>query len=301
MKISAFSCLRNGVKFDFPFIESISSLLPIADEIIIAVDPGEDNTWEELKKLSDKVGNEKIRLIKSVWPIDDDGKLTGGKIISEQSNKALDACSGDWCIYLQADEVLHQAEIELLRTTMMTELDNADVEGILFDYFHFYGSYNVVQKTRNAYRREVRAIKRSSGGQSIGDGQSFRKPDGQKLRVVRPGVHIYHYGWVRPQDVMKAKTLEMDELYHGKSDAQSREPHTGKNYIYKRFWGLKTFRGTHPKVMEKRIKSMNWNWDLKSSPFFWEWRDLKKILSDGFEKLTGIRPFEYKCYRLIKR
>ena len=224
-------------------------------------------------------------------------------ILSEQTNLALKKCEYDWCLYLQADEVLHEADsTQILKAVHQSE-SRPQVEGLLFDYLHFYGSYDVVQKTRSAYRREVRVVRKSSGAQSVGDAQSFRKQDGTKLSVVACGARIFHYGWVRTPEAMKEKTFFMDQLYHGDPDpehAQNKIPHTGDNYRYKKIWGLRLFQGTHPQVMQRRIQSQGWSWDLKNSPLIFSWKDLTKVLLDLFEAATGFRLFEYRSYKKIK-
>jgi hypothetical protein len=178
------------------------------------------------------------------------------------------------------------------------------VEGLLFNYHHFYGSFDVVQESRSTYRREVRAVRRSVNSKSVGDAQSFRKSDGSKLSVVLSGGRIFHYGWVRKPEAMKEKTFFMDQLYHGDPSKQNlikRTPYTGDNYRYKRFWGLKPFLGSHPSVMNDRIKSKGWHWDLKNSPFEFSLKDSKKIALDCVEKMTGVRLFEYQSYRLLRK
>ncbi len=304
MKISGFTLVRNGVKFDYPFTESIRSLLPLVDELIVNVGYGDDNTLEVIEGLKKtETGGEKIQIFQSEWPLNDPEKKRGGKILSEQTNLALDRCTGDWCIYLQADEVLHEADHDIIKEALREANDRPEIEGLLFNYIHFYGSFDVIQKTRSAYRREVRTIRRSSGARSVGDAQSFRKADGSKLNVILIAARIFHYGWVRTPDAMKEKTFFMDQLYHGapkESDAKTGTPHTGDNYRYKKFWGLKRFNGTHPEVMKPRIQSKGWSWDLEHSPLVWNAKDLKKIVLDSIEAATGIRLFEYRSYRLIR-
>ena len=39
MKISGFTFVRNGMKYDYPFLESINSLLALCDEVIVAERP----------------------------------------------------------------------------------------------------------------------------------------------------------------------------------------------------------------------------------------------------------------------
>ncbi len=297
MKISGFTIIRNGIDFEYPFQESIRSLLPLVDELIINAGVGTDQTCEVLERFSNSEGSAKIKLIHSKWPLDDPQKKKSGLILSEQTNLALNQCKGDWCLYLQADEVLHEKDHFLIRRLMKRHLNDPKVEGLLFNYQHFYGSYQVIQQTRSAYRREVRAFKRNSGAMSVGDAQSFRKSDGKKLKVIHSDARIFHYGWVRSPEKMKTKTHFMDQLYHGENHGD--KPHSGGNYRYKKFWGLKQYNGSHPRFMKKRIAEKDWNWDLENSEIAWEIKDIKKIFSDLFERWTGIRLFEYQSYQII--
>jgi glycosyltransferase involved in cell wall biosynthesis len=303
MKVSGFTLIRNGTKFDYPYLESLRSILPLVDELVINVGIGDDDTLERIKSMAASEGGGKIQWFESHWPLDDPEKKKGGLILSEQTNLALDRCTGDWCVYLQADEVFHEQDVARVRSALERADKNPGIEGLLFDYVHFYGSFDVIQCTRSAYRREVRVVRRSSGARSVGDAQSFRKADGSKLKVVHSGGRVFHYGWVRTPEAMREKTYFMDQLYHGKpkpEDEQGKVPHTGENYRYKRFWGLRPFLGSHPAVMRERIAAKGWHWDLKSSPFVWTWSDLKKIILDSIERITGYRLFEYRSYRLVR-
>ena len=44
MKVSGFSFVRNAIKFDYPIVEAINSILPICDEFVVAVGKSEDDT-----------------------------------------------------------------------------------------------------------------------------------------------------------------------------------------------------------------------------------------------------------------
>ena len=302
MKISGFTLVRNGSRFDYPFLESLRSLLPWVDELVVNVGRGEDDTAERIERFARDEGQGKVLPFESVWPLDDIEKKRGGLILSEQTNLALDRCTGDWCLYLQADEVLHQDDGANLKAALIQAQSRPEVEGLLFDYLHFYGSFDVIQQSRSAYRREVRAIRRSSGARSVGDAQSFRKLDSNKLQVIHSHARVFHYGWVRTPEAMREKTFFMDQLYHGAPKARNAEqgvPHTGDNYRYKRFWGLRPFQGSHPASMKDRIRTKGWHWDLQHSPLSWNLGDAKKVALDLFERATGRRLFEYRSYRLI--
>ncbi|MBI2604515.1 MAG: glycosyltransferase [Deltaproteobacteria bacterium] len=298
MRVSGFTILRNGVEFDFPFRESILSALPICDEFIVNVGVSTDGTRQALEDFAralPSAGASKVKLFESAWPLDDPEKRKGGAILSEQTNLALERCRGDWCLYLQADEVLHEEDLPLLRR-QFEELD--EPEALVFRYVHFYGTYDVIQTSRSSYRREVRAIRNGRGIRSAGDAQGFRRGDGSKVEAVLTSARIFHYGWVRHQEIMRAKTGFMDTLYH--PGASPDRPVTGDNYLYKRIVGLRPFRGTHPAVMRERVQNTP-SFDFSKAPGVFHWKDTWKLLSGWIERLTGHRLFEYRNYRLMKK
>jgi hypothetical protein len=304
-KISGFSLVRNGVQFDYPFLESWRSLLPLVDELILNIGVSDDASLAVAQKFADTEGQGKVKIFETVWPLNDPEKKKSGLILSEQTNLALDRCTHDWCFYLQADEVLHEEDYPAIRAALATAEKEKTIEAVVFEYCHFYGSFNVIQKTRSAYRREMRLIRKSSGARSVGDAQSFRKPDGSKLMALLSRARIFHYGWVRTPAAMREKTMFMDQLYHGDQNKKSahageieQKPHSGDNYLYKRFWGLFEYRGSHPAVMKTRIADKGWSWDLKKSPFVFSAGDLKKVALDLYERVTHHRPFEFKNYQL---
>jgi hypothetical protein len=103
MKIAGFSFIRNAVKYDYPIVEAILSILPLCDEFVIAVSKSEDNTL----KLIRSIGSPKIRIIETVW---DDSLRKGGAVLAQETDKALQAVSDDvdWAFYIQRDECLHE-------------------------------------------------------------------------------------------------------------------------------------------------------------------------------------------------
>lgn len=91
MKISGFSIVRNAVKFDYPVLESIQSLLPIVDELIINVGQPDDGTLD----LIHSIGSKKVKIVESWW---DDSMTEDGLLFSKETNVALSHCSGDWAV-----------------------------------------------------------------------------------------------------------------------------------------------------------------------------------------------------------
>lgn len=288
MKVSGFTFVRNGIKFDYPFRESILSILPLVDEMIVNVPDSEDETLKAVKDIN----SPKIRIIQTNWNGD---VPSGGKILSHHTNLALKECSGDWCLYIQADEIISEQDHCKIKEAMEENFADKRIDGLLFDYVHFYGSYDCVAAARNWYRREVRIIRNRKDIVSFADAQGFRYKDDSKIPVAYTGAKIYHYGWVRPIESMRTKTIAMDRLWHG-----TKKDEENKDLEYKSTqYGLKKFKAKHPEIMKDRIKKQDWvfNYNSKISSY----REFRYWTSDLLEKTTGLRFFEYKGYKLIKK
>jgi glycosyltransferase involved in cell wall biosynthesis len=267
MRVSGFTLVRNGIKYFYPFVEAIKSILPICDELIVNVGESEDKTFEAVEA----IGSEKIKVIKSVW---DMNLREGGKVLSIETNKALEKCTGDWCFYIQADEVLHEKYIPNIQIALEKYLNDEKVEALRFKYKHFYGSYDYCQDNyRNWYLHEVRIIKNNRNIISWGDAMGFRHKDSSPVKYKDVDAEIYHYGWVKPPDTMLLKRIDFHKLYHTDDEV---EQFAASTINYDDLGNLKKFEGTHPAVMKERISLANWNFDAKLNEQKPDW--IRKIL-----------------------
>jgi hypothetical protein len=288
MLVSGFTVIRNAEIMGYPVVQSIKSILPMVDEFVIGVGQSDDNT----RQIVESIGDPKIKIFDSFW---DTSKTKGGLILSEKTNEALARCRGDWCFYLQADEVVHEQDFKPIYDALEKYQNDDKVEGLLFRYIHFYGSYGVVATARNWYRNEVRVIKRKSQARSIGDAQGFRV--GDRKPFVKPcGGAIYHYGWVKPPAGMGQKNKYMFRWWHG-----DKYDNSFNDFTYKTGYGLRYFKGSHPAVMRDLVGSQNWEFKLKKGISDWTGKDFKNFFSDIVEKITGHRFGEHKNYVLLKQ
>lgn len=287
--ICGFTIVRNAIKYDYPIVESIKSILPVVDEYVIAVGNSEDDTLG----LINGIGSPKIRIIETVW---DDSLREGGRVLAEETNKAIDAigANADWCFYLQGDEVVHEKYHEEIVNACARYKDHKEVDGLLFKYEHFYGSYDYVGDSRTWYRNEIRIIKNDKSIRSYRDAQGFRK-NGEKLKVKPIRAEIYHYGWVKDPRFQQAKQENFQKLWHSDNWVKEHVAEASQ-YDYSIIDSLQRFKGSHPEVMKQRLERMNWefSWDTSKKKF-----KLKEGLLYWFEKLTGKRLFEYKNYRIV--
>ncbi len=210
-----------------------------------------------------------------------------------ETNKVLDQLPpADWVLYLQADEVLHEADYPAIRQAMSQHLADKRVEGLVFDYVHFYGSYAWVGISRRWYRREVRIIRPWPEIRSYQDAQGFRK-NGHKLWVKPAQARVFHYGWVRPPELQAQKLRQLHRYWHQDDWIEAA---VGQGFCYEVNDRLQRFTGTHPAVMQERIAQAHWlfHYDPHRVRL-----PLKERLSYWFETRTGWRIGEFRNYRLL--
>ena len=256
MFVSGFSIIRNASKYGYPVVEAVSSILPLCDEFVLNVGASDDETLSLVKTIA----SPKLKILERSW---DKSLRYGGHLISVESNHALSQCHGDWCFYIQADELLHEKYIPVVRRAMEQYLNDGRVEGLEFKYRHFYGSYNYYQDNyRRWYIRESRVIKRDANIISWGDGLNFRHRDGSVLRVKSINAEIYHYGWARPPHVMYTKSVGFHQLYY-RTDEEVNRIVPAVEQTYNDLGHLKRFNDTHPAVMKERIAASHWDFDAQ--------------------------------------
>lgn len=290
MKVVGFTFVRNALTYDYPVLESIRSLLPLCDEVVVAVGRSDDDTLGLIRGL----GSPQVRIVETVW---DDSLREGGRVLAQETDKALAAvpAAADWAIYLQADEVLHEADYPAIRAGMARWQPERQVEGLLLGYRHFYASYDYVGDSKRWYRREIRIVRPGIGVYSYRDAQGFRKADNQKLRVKLLDATVHHYGWVKAPAAMQRKQETFGKLWH--TDAWMAEHIVpAAEFDYSQIDSLQPFTGTHPAVMAARIQQQNWRYDHDMARNRYRLKDQLKHL---VERLTGYRMGEYRNYHLL--
>jgi len=274
MKISGFSMGKNAGKLYYPMKQAVLSILPIVDEFIVALgdsDP-DDRSREEILSLK----NDKIKIIDTVWDID---KYPRGTEHAHQTDIAKSYCTGDWLFYLQSDELVHEKDLPLIQQKCEEFIDNPNVEGFLFKYFHFWGDYKHYQNSHCWYRKDIRIIRNDPDIHSWESAQSFRRipafnglnyrqqENTFKLKVVELNAHIYHYGWVRPPELMASKIKIFTMNHQGKNKVLKMIKNKQFNdfYDYGPLKHVPVFKGTHPAAMKEWMGEFNWQDKLRNS------------------------------------
>jgi hypothetical protein len=291
MKIAGFTIIKNAVVNDFPIVEAIKSILPVVDEMIVLIGDSTDATIA----LIEAIGDPKIKIHHSVW---DKNLRKGGVVLAVETDKAFQYIddSFDWAFYIQGDEVVHEKyHPAIIEACHKYKSDDA-VQGLLFNYKHFFGTYDYVGDSRKWYAHEVRIIRNNKKITAYRDAQGFRIGK-TKLPVAAINAAIYHYGWVKSPEQMRKKQKESSVFWH--DDTQMEKIISSPDYYdFSGFDSLEKFTDTHPIVMKERIIQKNWAIDLDISKKKFS---LKNLILYYFEKWTGIRPFDFRNYKIIRK
>jgi glycosyltransferase involved in cell wall biosynthesis len=289
LKVSGFTFIRNAVLLDYPIVAAIQSILPLCDEILVAVGNSTDDTLGLIQNIDPKV-----RIIQTTW---DDTLRENGRVLAVETDKALAAINpeADWAIYIQGDEVMHEADHPEILKAMTRFQHDQDVDGLLFDYLHFYGSYDYIGVSNNWYKKEIRIIKPSRGIFSFRDAQGFRKAPDQKLKVAPANARVFHYGWVKDPQAMQRKQESFHKLWHDdawlEKNIKVATAFDYEDHIHE----LARFEGTHPQWIAERIVERNWTFQTDISR---NKKSLKNKIKDLL-KAIGIDT-HYANYTLIR-
>ena len=285
--VSGFTIVRNAVRLDFPVVESIRSILPLCDEVVVNVGRSDDETLELVRA----IGDPRIRILETVWDFSRREHL-----LAEETLRAMRACVHRWGMCVQADEVLHETGVPLLAEAVAACNDDPRVEGLLVRYRHFFGSPWHEAVNRRWYRREVRLVRLDPrlDIHPFRDAQGFRVgPEHRRIRARITQAEMYHYGWTRSAAALRGRKQEDRKLY-----TQVHEPGVAEPLL-EWFPGIRPFTGTHPAVARDWVERHRHDPDRTVSPPLHSWRHLRYHLSDVIERMTGARVFEFRNYRLV--
>jgi len=300
MTISGFSYIRNGFKYQYPFLQSIQSLLLLCDEVVVAVGQSEDGTREAIADL--QKNNPQLHIIDTVW---DEQLRQSGKVFAQQANIALRACTGDWVFNLQADELVHENDIPLIKKTIAEIHNDLNINGLLLDFLHFHGNYQHLDASRWRHPREIRAFRNQQQIFSYKDSQGFRQypsweaynegHKGLKIRVKHLPISVYHYSYVRPATAMQAKAQYFETFWHDDQTVAEKYAAAENQFNYYDIDKVKKFAGSHPALMQDITQNQNMPFEPKQIRGL-NTTKLKFIY--WLENLIGKRIGEYKNYKL---
>lgn len=248
--LSGHLIIKNGVKYDYPFIESIKSALPMCDEFVVVEGKSEDSTWDQLLKLQSQ--HPKIKLIQADW------QKEHYSVLADMTNIAIEACTCDYHYQIQADEALHEKYHEPIRAAIERGKDF-----YFFGVYHFFSNFDTIYKKEVFYDKFIRLARKSvyPNMKSCGDAMGLGCPEFDSAKLTHSDlsdiIKVYHYGYVRkPKALIEKQDMfvkwwgiqELDQyLENGRNNGKINwlEKHNPDK--------LMTFEGTHPDAIKHWI------------------------------------------------
>lgn len=203
MKLSLYTFVRNGLKYDFHVVEMLRHHLPLVDELIVNEGYSTDGTFERITNIDPK-----IHVFRSQW-----GEQTSMEWYCQFKNEARKRCSGDWCVYLDCDEFIPEWQFEPLRRRLTDSAEDL----IAIDVINFYANYRVFhahpEKVHWASRKL--AIHRNRPDIEFwGDASNVRVRGQDLVWPVRPyDFCCHHFGYVRHASRLREKWRSQNAIY----------------------------------------------------------------------------------------
>lgn len=259
MLVSGFTIVRNAIKFNYPVVESIKSILPICDEFIVNVGDSEDDTLSLIESINDP----KIKIIQNKWDFS-----KGEVVLGNQTNIAISECQGKWAFYLQSDEVIHERDLPRLIKLMRKYTNDPKVDALRFKWLHFFGSFYRYRIDSGWFQKEDRIIKNNGEIESYSGAFGFRRKDGNPLRRIKTNCFIYHYGWIHPPEIMTERRINAEKI--GFTSLSQEEKI--KDYDYGNLDRFPIYFGSHPATMKSIVISYdlsNQDWKNITKKYWW--------------------------------
>lgn len=252
--LGVYTFVHNLVEYDYPFFESLSSYIPIADKIVICECESTDGTVELLRYL--KLLSPKIEIVSHNWVKD-------YKELSNLGNYTSLFLDTEWMWQIQADEVLHEKDYKLIRSLVDGSLPD-NITALKVNYNHFFGNYET--QFPFCYQSLIRISRKGKEWKLIGDACELSKFRSKLSEILETNITVFHYGKVHEGRVGFKKEVDFQSLYKELNFPDPKLEEMRKkfgedycDYIYLfenvikegKIW---KFQGTHPLVMKDRIK-----------------------------------------------
>lgn len=210
-KIAGTLFVYNGSLYDYCYMEAIQCLVECTDHVFI-VAGGRDNTYESV--LNEFNTNENCTIIylsDELWDLQ-----TGKEKLNFFTNIAIEAAQKagyEYQFNLQSDEILHEKSYLELRKAIETNF-----EGYMSTRINLWASpylqldvpiermpcsTAIIRLTKTIYR-------------SVDDAENIAVP--LVNTYFQTGLRIYHMGFVRKQEIMKPKIINMQCNVFGMAD-----------------------------------------------------------------------------------
>lgn len=165
--ISGFITLKNVVKTGYPFVEAIAASLPICDELLISEGYSSDGTFEVVEKIAKL--NKKVKVYRQEWPT-----VRKYSAIAEVTNLIRAKCSGDYIFSIQANEIVHEDDVELIKA--LPEIC-PQINTFSFPFLHLARDRKFYEDFRLRFSKNIENIVAVCDAWTLGPSEEFTKAE----------------------------------------------------------------------------------------------------------------------------
>ena len=138
IKLSGYTTTKDCVSQNYPWKQTIQSLLGFCDEVVVVDGGSKDGTWEELQELANQ--NDKMVIHQEVrdWNHERFAVFDG-----LQKALARSLCTGNFCWQMDSDEVVHEDDYDKVRSICENFPNNMDL--VAMPVIEFWGGREKVR------------------------------------------------------------------------------------------------------------------------------------------------------------
>jgi hypothetical protein len=186
--ISGYTTTYNCIKQNYPFVQSIESMLGFCDEICVVDGGSTDGTYETLLKLAaetavqdPKTGEPvlkiRVKQVKRDW---DDPRFA--VFDGMQKAEARSMCTSEFCWQMDSDEVVHEDDYDMIRN-LCEKIPN-DVDVLCLPVIEYWGGPDKVRADIQPWKWR---LSRNKENITHGIPMSLRKTDSSGRLCAHPG------------------------------------------------------------------------------------------------------------------
>lgn len=248
MSLAGILCIRNGDRQDYSWREAGESLLGCCDELVICDCDSEDGTRQAIDAWAER--EQRINRVNFPWTDPCGDNMWYPTWI----NYARQHAKSTHCIYLDADEILHEnSYAEVLKSAR-------EVTSLICQRFNFWRDAQSLIPHGHCCGHEVIRC----APQTLWVPSDYPDPRANEVMAiaVTATVQIMHYGFLRKREAFFLKARSVHRIWNGAGEFDSRlvsaeqeampwmENHKVSEWVN----DLVPFTGTHPEIIKPWLK-----------------------------------------------
>jgi glycosyltransferase involved in cell wall biosynthesis len=212
--LSTYTICSNPLSEYYPIKEMVLSNLQFADEVVVADFDSTDGTLELLNYIQEDIKKNLSKYYGRLKIVIGDTKYENTEYFyTEAKNQALDACTNDWVVRIDADEIIPEWSFEKIKELSTDKKAYA----FRFKRLHFYKDYNtikVIPKDKIGYTYMFRKSTTARHKYVVGNCDGLIKTSNNTFfddLGIPVDVTVFHYSWCRPVKILLKRMQRIEK------------------------------------------------------------------------------------------